>query len=214
MSRLWIVSAGGHGAVVAEAAVAARQWDAIAFVDDRHPALGPVLGHPVVGTTADLLRQVQASPDGPVQVVIALGDNTRRLQLSESLRAAGATLATVIHPFTAISPSASIGEGSVVLAGATVNARARIGLAAIVNTRASVDHDCTVGDGVHLCPGSTLAGTVTVRDRVWLGIGACAIQGVTIGEGAVVGAGSAVIRDVRAGATVAGCPAKEIKHVV
>jgi acetyltransferase-like isoleucine patch superfamily enzyme len=69
-------------------------------------------------------------------------------------------------------------------------------------------------DGVHLCPGVTLAGNVTVRDRAWVGIGSCVIQGVTVGEDSIVGAGSAVTRDGRPSATVGGCPAKEIKRAV
>lgn len=214
MSTLWIVGAGGHGAVVAEAAHTVGRWSAIAFFDDRHPAIEPVLGWPVIGTFPDLVNRLDTAGTSKVEVLVAVGSNARRLELTRRLVDAGAMLATVIHPFTAVSPSASIGAGSVVLAGATINARARLGLASIVNTGASVDHDCVVGDAVHLCPGSTLAGIVTVRDRVFFGIGACAIQGVTIGEASIVGAGSAVIRDVGPGTTVAGCPAKEIKHGV
>jgi maltose O-acetyltransferase len=43
---------------------------------------------------------------------------------------------------------------------------------------------------------------------VWIGGGAIILPGVTIGDGAVIGAGSVVTRDVAAGATVAGNPAR------
>lgn len=210
MSELWVLGAGGHGVVVADAARAAARWSAIVFFDDRWPELGAVGEWPVRGTTA-MLRERLAVQDG-VQVVVGVGDNRRRLALCRELAAAGARLATVIHPFTAISPSAEFGAGTVVMAGTVVNPRARIGEAAILNTRASVDHDCVIGDGVHLCPGTTLAGNVTVQDLAWVGIGSSVIQGVTIGATSVVGAGAAVIRDVRDGSTVAGCPAREIQR--
>jgi len=212
MSALWIVGAGGHGVVVADAAEASGAWSSIAFFDDRVPSV-EMEQWLVLGDTAALHARVSDGAPG-ARIVVALGDNTRRLELTQVLTQAGAAMATVIHPFAAVSPRASLSAGVVVLAGAVVNPRARLGLATIVNTRASVDHDCVIGNGVHLCPGVTLAGNVTVRDRAWVGIGSCVIQGVTIGRDAIVGAGSAVIRDVGAGAKVVGCPAKEINRAV
>ena len=49
---------------------------------------------------------------------------------------------------------------------------------------------------------------VRIGRDVWIGGGAIILPGVTIGDGAVVGAGSVVTRDVGAGVTVAGNPAR------
>ncbi|CAH2600964.1 maltose O-acetyltransferase [Rhodovastum atsumiense] len=49
---------------------------------------------------------------------------------------------------------------------------------------------------------------VRIGSNVWIGGGAIILPGVTIGEDAVIGAGSVVTRDVPAGATVAGNPAR------
>jgi UDP-3-O-[3-hydroxymyristoyl] glucosamine N-acyltransferase len=42
-----------------------------------------------------------------------------------------------------------------VLAQAAVCVEARIGEACIINTRSSVDHECVLGQGVHIAPGAT-----------------------------------------------------------
>jgi len=52
---------------------------------------------------------------------------------------------------------------------------------------------------------------VRIGKDVWIGGGAILLPGVTIGDGAVIGAGSVVTRDVAAGVTVAGNPARPRK---
>lgn len=49
---------------------------------------------------------------------------------------------------------------------------------------------------------------ITIGKDVWIGGGAIILPGVTVGDGALIGAGSVVTRDVPAGATVVGNPAR------
>ncbi len=85
----------------------------------------------------------------------------------------------------------------------------------------------TIGDGTQIGPGVQILTADHPRDpaqrraglefgrpirigaNVWIGGGAIVLPGVTVGDDAVIGAGAVVTRDVRAGATVVGNPAKE-----
>ena len=52
---------------------------------------------------------------------------------------------------------------------------------------------------------------VRIGRNVWIGAGAIILPGVTIGDDALIGAGSVVTRDVAAGVTVAGNPARPLR---
>jgi maltose O-acetyltransferase len=86
--------------------------------------------------------------------------------------------------------------------------------------------DVTIGDKTQIGPGVQILTADHPRDaqaretglefgrpihvgrNVWIGGGALLMPGVTIGDNAVIGAGSVVTRDVPAGVTVVGNPAK------
>ena len=203
MGALLVLGAGGHGRVVAEAALASG-FDRVVFLDDRPPG-APGLG-PVIGPFSAL---AQMKADWPAAIV-AIGDNRSRLGMFAELGAFGFETPSVIHPAAVVSSHAHLGSGVFAAAGSIVSVGARIGDAAILNTAATVDHDCIVSAGAHISPGANLAGNVVVGTCAWIGIGAAVKNGVNIGSDAIVGAGSAVIKDVEADAVVAGAPARAI----
>ncbi|MEW6451745.1 MAG: sugar O-acetyltransferase [Pseudomonadota bacterium] len=53
---------------------------------------------------------------------------------------------------------------------------------------------------------------VRIGRNVWIGGGAIILPGVTVGDDAVIGAAAVVTRDVPAGATVVGNPARPVSH--
>jgi sugar O-acyltransferase (sialic acid O-acetyltransferase NeuD family) len=206
MNSLLILGAGGHGKVVADAAMATGDWQEIAFLDDRVATIGSVLNLAVIGDI-DSLRRFTARFS---HAVVAVGDARRRLQLIGDLVRNGYAMPVIVHPRATISASAKLASGTVVMAGAVVNPDVTIGSGVIINTGACIDHDCRLGDGVHVCPTATLAGNVVVHDRSWIGIGACVKQGVTIGHDVMVGAGATVTEDVPDGLKVVGTPARSM----
>ena len=58
--------------------------------------------------------------------------------------------------------------------------------------------------------GLEFARAIRIGRNVWIGGGALILPGVTVGDDAIVGAGSVVTRDVPAGATVVGNPARVV----
>ena len=146
------------------------------------------------------------------RAAIAVGDNVVRKRFADHARSIGLRLPVLIHPSAVVSPTAQLGDGTVVLAGAIVGPHAKVGELCIINTHATVDHDCELGDCVHVGPGATITGSVTIGNGSLIGAGATIIPGLIVGDESIVGAGSTVIRDVPSNSTVVGCPARSIPH--
>ncbi|WP_147105681.1 sugar O-acetyltransferase [Tateyamaria sp. syn59] len=99
-----------------------------------------------------------------------------------------------------------INSGCVILDSAPV----RIGDGTLIGTGAQIicaDHH---RDPVQRRAGIEIAHPVTIGANVWIGAGALVMPGVTIEAEAIIGAGAVVTRDVAAGTTVVGVPAKPL----
>ncbi|GAA4337661.1 acetyltransferase [Variovorax defluvii] len=142
---------------------------------------------------------------------VAIGANALRQRLAAAVRALGFELVNAVSPRAMVSPSATIGHGVAIMAGAVINADSSIADLAIINTAASVDHDGVIGEAAHIGPQCGLAGNVHVGPRSFLGIGSRVIPGVSIGADVVAGAGSVIISNVAQNARIAGIPAKTMR---
>lgn len=206
MTALLILGAGGHGKVIADAALETGKWDEIVFLDDAWPEKNK-------NGRWDIHGKVDQLVDWKVRcasAVVAIGNNHLRVEWQSKLVAAGFAMATIVHPSARVSRFSKLGVGSVVFANAVINVDAEVGEAAIINTAATVDHDCRLGNGVHVAPGVNVGGGVAVGNHSWLGIGAVIRHYITIGSDVVVGAGAVVVNDIPDGVTAVGCPARPV----
>jgi UDP-perosamine 4-acetyltransferase len=145
---------------------------------------------------------------GYERVFVAIGANALRQRLAAFAAGLGFHLVNAISPHATVSPTARLGSGVAVMAGAVINADCKIGDLAIINTLASVDHDCRIGNAAHVAPHCGLAGNVTVGERSFLGIGSKVIPEITIGDDVVAAAGSVIVTDIAPNSRIAGVPAK------
>lgn len=199
MRRLAIIGASGHGKVVAD--IARRNgYKEIVFLDDDDN-IHECGGYPVIGKSFEA-GTIDAD------VIIGIGNAGVRNQMQESIT--DEKLVTLIHPDAVIAEDVVMGAGTVVMAGAVINPGTHIGKGCIINTCSSVDHDCTVGDFVHVAVGSHLCGTVNVGDGTWIGAGATVSNNVFICPDCMIGAGAVVIKEIKESGTYVGVPAKRV----
>ncbi|MFN8374937.1 MAG: transferase [Anaerolineae bacterium] len=147
---LLVIGAGGHGKVVMDILLGNHEI-VLGYVDDDETTWGSIrLNQPVLGAV-ERWREFNASG-----LVMGIGSSRVRKTLVEGL-GVDAPWESAVHPSaTSVAPSAQLGTGVVIAAGAIVNPDAVIGDFAIINTGATVDHDCIIGRYAHIAPGTNL----------------------------------------------------------
>ncbi|MCI9361908.1 MAG: acetyltransferase [Hungatella sp.] len=205
MKSLVIVGAGGHGKVAADCA-AQNRYKNIYFLDDDREVKS-CGKYPVAGTVAEF-RKFMDVDYSDTDFFVAIGNAAIRQKIHREIETAGGVMVTLIHPDAVISDDVRIGSGTVIMAGTVINTGAIIGAGCIVNTASSVDHDCHIGDFVHIAVGAHIAGTVGIGDRTWVGAGAIVSNNVHICGDCMIGAGAVVVSDIRISGTYVGIPAK------
>lgn len=204
MKRLVVLGAGGHGAVVADAAECQGLWSEIIFLDDGWATKKNIYSWPVLGALDKFANFINSE----TSFVVAIGNAQVRLEWLKKIQDLSGNIATIIHPSAVISRHAQIGAGVVVFANAVVNIGAYIAVGCIINTGAGVDHDVKLAECVHICPNTHLAGNVKIGSCSWIGIGTSVRQMIEIGSNVMVGAGSVIVSNVGNNMTVMGVPAK------
>lgn len=116
---------------------------------------------------------------------------------------------SVIHPTAVVSPSVSIGKGTVIFANVTIGANAVIGNHCAILASSVINHDVVINDYVSIASCAGVAGGVSIGSMSYIGSGAQVRENLTIGEKALVAMGAVVVKNVALNDTVLGCPAKK-----
>lgn len=202
--NLILVGGGGHCKSVVEVAESCG-YTILGILDHPSEVGKEILGYKVVGCDDDMAQWVDKA-----QFIVTVGsikDPTLRKRLHDKIREAGGQLATLVASTAYVSKRAVVGEGSVVMHFAMVNADAKIGTGCIINTHSNIEHDAIVGDYCHISTGAMVNGGCVVGNDVFLGSQSVMANGTSICDGCVVGAGSLVRKSFRVKGIYSGNPA-------
>ena len=148
-------------------------------------------------------------------VCITVANSAVREALVARCAAQGLAFATIIAPQAVMMDDVELGEGSAISPFVTITSNIRVGRHFHANLYSYVEHDCVIGDYVTFAPGAQCNGNVHIGDHAYIGSGAVIRHGLpgeplTIGKGATVGMGAVVTRNVPAGETWVGNPARPL----
>ena len=189
--RLILIGAGGHARSCIDVIEQQGQYQIAGLIGMPDEVKTQHLGYAVIGTDNDL-PELTKSYKYALITVGQIQTAEHRIRLYHQAIQLGFQLPIIIATTAHVSSHATLGEGSIVMHGAIINAGARVGNNCIINNSALIEHDVTVEDHCHISTGAILNGDVTVGAGSLIGSGSIIKQGVTIGKSCLVDMGITV----------------------
>ena len=183
--------------------------DNIVFIDDGG-RLEQLDGYKVLS-----YQQFMQHPATQKAVTIAIADSQVREKLNAKLAQDNIEIINVIANNALQYDNITMGKGSIICGFVHLTSNIKIGKGFHANIYSYIAHDCVIGDFVTFAPRVSCNGNVHIEDHAYIGTGAMLRQGtpdkpLIIGKGAIVGMGAVVTKDVPAGVTVVGNPARPL----
>ena len=197
----------GRGAVTLKECLGFQEsYQVVCFIDDnpQHPTTLCEL--PVYHSS----RLQEIVERGVRSLACAIANGGVRLRILKQCDDLDVDLINVIHPHAYLAPTARMGAGNYIKAGAIIETDTVIGNCCIVDNGAVIAHDNTISDGCHIAPGVAMGSSIHVGKLTIVGIGASIATGVRIGRAAIISVGSSVVRDVPEYAVVEGVPGRVV----
>jgi sugar O-acyltransferase (sialic acid O-acetyltransferase NeuD family) len=190
--KILLVGAGGHCRACIDVVEQEGRFEIAGIVDRELSPAPELLGYTVIAADEALPRLRDEYAFALVTVGQVKSSRVRR-QLFSVLKKAGFTLPSIVSPLAHVSPHAELGEGTIVMHGAIVNAGTRIGRNCILNSHSLVEHDTEIDDHCHISTGAIVNGNAKVGNNSFIGSGAVVIHGVSVLAYSFVRSGQLVI---------------------
>jgi sugar O-acyltransferase (sialic acid O-acetyltransferase NeuD family) len=212
MNSVVIVGAGGFGRIVLDILKdqnkVTNTWNILGFIDENSELKGKLINnYPVLGG----LEWLKERKNHKIGCVCAIGTSKTRKDVVQRLEQIGVNFVNVIHPSANISDSVKMGHDVVVCGGAHLTPNTIVGNHVHVNVNSAAGHDVVLGDYCTISALVNINGYDRLDEGVFVGGGAVFIPEVSVGKWATIGAGAAVTKNIEAGVTAVGVPAKPIK---
>lgn len=181
-------------------------YQCIGFLDDKEEMQGKSFqGLPVLGKLIENKNFPQCLF---VNSIAGYKSHRRRDTIAQQNGIEESKFISLVSSKASISKFATIGCGSVILAGSIVAANAKLGKQVFMFQSSVVNHDTRVGDYSIIASNVGIAGGCQIGKNVYLGVGSNVRDEIMIGDYSLVGMGSTIVHQIPSNVMVYGSPAK------
>ena len=191
MREIILIGGGSHCKSVIDVIEFEGQFAIVGIVDKSGLLGTDVLGYPVIGSDSDLKKLVKIYTYALVTVGQIRSPEVR-IRLFDLAKKVGFNLPIIISSRAYVSNHAVIGDGTVVMHDALVNAGVSIGNNCIINSKALIEHDSKISNHCHISTNAVINGGVKIEDGCFIGSGVITNNSITIKKNSFIKAGSIV----------------------
>lgn len=192
--KILLIGGGGHCKSCIDVIEEQNKFQIAGIIDRREKVGTKVLGYEIIGTDGDLEELVSKIPNALITIG-QIKSAKLRVNFFNQLKNIGYKLPLIISPFSKVSKHSFIGEGTIIMHQALVNAGAKIGSNCIINSKALVEHDVRIENNCHISTNAVLNGGVKVGQSTFVGSGAVVVNDVSITNNTFIKANSLVKGD-------------------
>jgi sugar O-acyltransferase (sialic acid O-acetyltransferase NeuD family) len=186
--QLILIGAGGHCAACIDVIEQEDKFE-IAGIVDINQSARDLLGYPLLGHDDDLAK-LKLSYDHAFIAIGQIKSPAIRIRLFDYAKSLGFKLPVIISPRAYVSKHAKIGNGTIVMHDALINAGAIVGDNCIINTKSLIEHDVVIENNCHISTAAIVNGSAIVKQGSFVGSNAVTKESVKTNEKDFIKAGS------------------------
>jgi len=200
-SEIVLIGGGGHCKSCIDVIEQEGKYEIAGIVEVPEKMQHKIFEYDVIAADSDLPDLI-ADYDSFLITTGQIKSAAKRKDLFERLKGLGAEFPAITSPLAYISRPAMIGEGTIVMHHAVINAGAKVGKNCIINTKALIEHDAVIGDHCHISTGAIVNGGVSVGEKTFLGSNTTTREYIEIGKESVIGCNVKVMKNVPDGSFI------------
>ena len=186
--KLILIGGGGHCKSCIDVIEQENKF-IIAGIVDINASISDLLGYPLLGHDEDLAR-LKLSYDYALITTGQIKTPAIRIRLLDYAKSLGFKLPVIISPRAYVSKHAKIGDGTIVMHDALINAGAIVGDNCIINTKSLIEHDAVIENNCHISTGAIINGGAIIKQGSFVGSNAATKESIKTNEKDFIKAGS------------------------
>lgn len=190
MRKIIIIGSGGHARSCLDVINISKKFRFTFFIDLKNNKKKKIISE-------KNLTKIRKNINHAIIGIGHIKNNINRVKIFNKLKKLNYKLPIIVSPYSYVSKSSNIQEGTIVMHGAIINANVKIGKNVIINTGAIIEHDVEIGDNCHISTSATINGGCRIGNNTFVGSKSVVVNNIEIGESKFIKANSLVKKNLK-----------------
>lgn len=187
--KILIIGSGGHAKSCIEIIEQTKQYKIIGLIDNN--PFKRINNYKVLFKDNEFKKIKKITKN----IVIGVGDlkhSKLRKKIYLKYKNKGFIFPIIVAKNAVISPTAKIGEGSVIFNNVVINRDVKIGLNCLINNNSLIEHDTILKNNCHISTSVTINGNSVIEENSFIGSGSIIKNNLKIKKNSFIKMGSVV----------------------